>query len=498
MARTNKLGQSQIMIGAAESGNNAAQRQHDSRQNRRQNDLDRGEKARQFDESINQREQDRWNQQWQQRRSDRAQRDETRAQNQAGKRRTSNFGNEGQDPGYLAADDPNTPANQENKRRWEAEHAEKQRQFDVKTEATQSRQEQDQSQFETTTNMEAADKGLVDPRMQQMQAEMQRGQEQMGKPVESDQNKGFVKSPERKALEKQKGDTSAANAQTANTNAILRRRELERSYQQQDIKVNSAKTAAERKEATAKREAVDTQLRQPLEAVNVTLNKLRKGDQSNDLWEALKKDAVGVPDEVEIQKNIKAKQFGPALANFMNAKQAKIAVKYTAGTGNMPSGKTVLYSTEGMQRLVKNTPWAAQKLLTGVNAQLYKAMSQEDFISQVNKTAAEATIKGQDLSKLFDKSNVNADDARNRAEGGDSEPKYRYPTGPDGRPVKTITTSEADKRDEEADFSNQPYPTKKPYRAPRKEKKKIHPRLRDRDYKPDTGLSDRYGGAGSR
>jgi len=473
MARTDKLQQSQLMMSAADSGNAAAQRAHDSRQGRRQQDLNRAENARQFDAGVDQRNQDRWNQQWQAQRKAKDERAQKLSTDQANKQRGTNFGTEGRMEG-----DPRVTGNDQ----FDAQVEERRREFDQNAQLQRERAAQDQSQFDsneqlkreqmgqqqqqfdTQTQMQAADKGLVDPRMAQMQAEMNRGKEQMGQPIESDQNGGFVKSQQRQDQEKMQGETAQANAETARVNAVLRRRELERSYQQEDVKFNAAKTASERKEAEAKRDAVDKQLIQPLESNNATMNRLRKGDQANDLWQSLAADAKGVPDEQAIQQDIKNRTFGAALARFMNAKQSSLAIKYTAGTGNMPPGKTVDYSSAGMQLLVKNTTYARQKLLTGVNAQLFRAMTQEDFISTVNKTAAEQTVLGRDMASIVAQSGVNGQDIRNQAQGGDNtQQSHRMVTDPrTGKQIKTINPGYADERDKTADFSNKPYPGKAP------------------------------------
>ena len=164
---------------AAESG---ARIQH-NRQQIRERQADRGERARQFDKSASQRDQAQWDRQWQQRRADRAQRDADRAKNQAEKQRTTNFGTEGRDP------NPGPSAEDQ-------ALAERKRQFDIST-------QQQQQQFETSTDLKAASQGLTragggpetgardqervdqaleqnpgDPRLQQMQQEMQRGRQQ--------------------------------------------------------------------------------------------------------------------------------------------------------------------------------------------------------------------------------------------------------------------------------------------------------------------------------
>lgn len=457
---TRKLDQSQLELQAAESGNRAAQAAHDARQNRQQRNLDRAESGRQFDEGINQRELDRWNQQWQERRRARDQRASDLAERQAAKPRTTNFGTEGtldQQPGGAPTDDPS-----------------KREQFD-----------EQKRQFDTRTQMQAADKGLQqqtqlpggapvggdNPRLAALQAQNQaRGDEQMAQGLEQDtQGRGFVKSPSRIEQEKQAQELPRERALTARMNALERHRQNVQQYKLSTAKFYAATTAAAKKEAKAEMEKTNKALFQPIESTHGLIERLRSGKARGDDWAALREMVENDPragvHEATMQE-IEDNEFEENLGRFLNEKIGAQGVKYATETGVMPDGTKVPYYTTGMQLLTKNHVAARAHLSTGANAIiLKKRMGEEQFNRMVTELAGEFTMEGKDLAQVMRDAGLTSEDVKNSAQQdqgpammehrGEGEAAERGQITPAGAAAKGGT-----------DFTNQPYPTAKPPRQP--------------------------------
>lgn len=455
---TRKLDQSQLELQAAESGNRAAQAAHDARQNREQRNLDRAERAREFDEGINQRELDRWNQQWQERRRARDQRESDLAERQAGKQRTTNFGTEG-----IGPDQPGGRGYQEPGKKEDPRLAEQKRQFDVRTQ------------------MQAADKGLVggaqgipggnpgpdNPRLQALQqqnaAATARGDQQMAQGLEQNaQGKGFVKSAARVEQEKQAAELPRERALTARMSALERHRKNVADYKLATQKFYAANSAAARKEAKAEMEARNKQLFQPVKSTANLIERLRSEKAGGDDWAALREMVKNDPKagvHAETIQEIDDNEFGENLGRFLNEKVGAQGVKYATETGVMPDSNQVPYYTAGMQLLTKNTVAARKQLSTGANALiLRKRMGEEQFNRMVTELAGEFTMKGQDLEQVIRDAGLTDEDVKNSAQPPIPDPTHEQRPGPGGRvpPGGQITPEAALRR--EGKSVDQPLP----------------------------------------
>jgi hypothetical protein len=460
---TRKLDQSRIELQAAESGNRAAQIAHDSRQNREQRNLDRSERAREFDEGINQRELDRWNQQWQERRRSRDARDRERAANQAAKPRTTNFGTEGtlDQAGGAPTDDPS-----------------RREQFD-----------EQKRQFDTRTQMTAADKGLVqqtqlpggapvggdNPRLAALQAQNQaataRGEQQMAQGIEQDGKKGFVKSASRVEQEKQAADMPRERALTARMNALERVKQNVRQYKLATAKFYAATSSAQRKEAQAEMEKTNKFLFQPIESTVKLMDALRtdKGQLASE-WAALadmvaKDPKAGV--HADTMREIETKTYGENLGRWLNQKLGAQGVKYAKQTGIMPDGTKVPYYTQGMQLLTKNHTTAYEEFSTGANAILLKRkMGDAQFNRMITELAADFAMQGKDLEQVFRDAGLTDEDVKNSAQR-DEGPVLKEHRGTGQAAERGQITPAGAAAKGGTDFTNEPYPTAEPRKQAR-------------------------------
>jgi len=466
MVATPKLEQSRIELQAAESGNRAAQAAHDARQNRQQRNLDRSERAREFDEGINQRELDRWNQQWQERRRARDQRAGDLAERQDAKQRTSIFGTEGtlDQAGGAPTDDPSKRETFEEQKR----------------------------QFDTRTQMQAADKGLEqqtqlpggapvggdNPRLAALQAQNQaataRGDEQMAQGIEQDtQGQGFVKSASRIEQEKQASAMPRERALTARMAVIERARVNTRAYKLATAKFYAATTSAERKVASEEMDKRDKSLFQPIESTFGMLDRLRseKGNLDDD-WAALKDMVANDPKAGAHQATmdeIENNQFGENLGRWLNQKLGQQGMKYASQTGLMPDGKKVPYYTQGMQLLTKNHTTAVEELGAGANGIiLRKKMGLEQFNRMVTELAADMAMKGIDLEQVYRDAGLTDEDVKNTAQRDTSTKMMEHRGEGEVAERGQITPAGAAAKGGH-DFTKGPYPTaepKKEHRGP--------------------------------
>lgn len=466
---TRKLDQSQLELQAAESGNRAAQVAHDSRQNREQRNLDRAEQAREFDEGINQRELDRWNQQWQERRRARDQREGALAERQAGQQRTTNFGTEG-----IAPDQPGGRGYQE------------------PAPAADPRLEEQKRQFDIRTQMQAADKGLVqtgqlpggapaggdNPRLAALQAQNQEGQArgdaQMAQGLEQNaQGQGFVKSESRIEQEKQAAALPRERALTARMSALERHRNNVAQYKLATAKFYAATSAASRKEAKAEMDKRDTALFQPIESTAKLINLLRTEKAGGSDWAALREMVKNDPQagvHAETIAEIESNEFGENLGRFLNEKIGAQGVKYAFETGQMPDGTKVPYYTTGMQLLTKNHIAARNHLTTGANAIILKRqMGEERFNRMVTELAGDFTMQGKDLAQVLRDAGLTDEDVKNSAQQDQGPPMKEQRPGPGGEvpPGGQITPAGAAAKGG-TDFTDQPYPGKEPIPQQRK------------------------------
>lgn len=400
MARRDSQGDRNIR--AVESG---ARIQHD-RQSLRERAADRDERGRQFDVSANQRDQDRWNRQWNQRRADRAARDAERAKNQADKSRTTNFGSEGRD----LNPDPSM-----DKQRLD----ESKRQFDQS-------QAQSQGQFEDSQSLSAAKSGLQqaggpggnpqrdmdrvgqaleqnpnDPRLQKMMAEMQRGRQQGGQGLEQTGRRGYVPTPE--AMEKSNMDAGTArmNAQTSRANAAIRARELEHRVQQLQAEIDGGGTGS--KEAQAKIKAVLKVMQKNLDTSLQAQINFSKNEGTDKQWSEIQAEidkgtAGGIAGDVwqARQDEVSKREYGPALKSFLAERTMTDFVTFIAhAQGRFPEGVVPDISTQAYQKFIDNGEVAKQMLRTGLNASLYPVQETEQWKRLVNLIAAGLTLTGK-------------------------------------------------------------------------------------------------------
>ena len=458
---TRKLDQSQLELQAAESGNRAAQAAHDARQNREQRNLDRAERAREFDEQINQRELDRWNQQWQERRRARDQRASDLAERQAGKQRTTNFGTEG-----IGPDEPGGRGYQEPAPAGDPRLEEQKRQFDIRTQM----QAADKGLEQTGQGIPGGAPGPDNPRLQALQqqnaAATARGDQQMAQGLEQDpQGKGFVKSASRIEQEKQAQELPRERALTARMNALERHRQNVRQYKLATAKFYAPTTAAGKKEAKAEMEAKNKQLFQPIESTSKLIDRLRSEKAGGDDWAALREMVKNDPKagvHAETIQEIDDNEFGENLGRFLNEKIGAQGVKYAFETGQMPDGTKVPYYTAGMQLLTKNTVAARTQLSTGANALiLKKRLGEEQFNRLVTELAGEFTMKGQDLQQVMLDAGLTDEDVKNSAQRERPAPMMEHRgTGQAAERGQVTPAGAAAKGG--TDFTGQPYPGLEP------------------------------------
>lgn len=439
MAMGQRRQQSADAVAAAESGARVGQ----ARRNLAEN-------ARQFDESVNQQELDRWQRQWEDRRRSRlAERELDIREKAAGlspeKARTTNFG-----AGRTQWQMDQEAANQVTQRE---QFQEGQRQFDEQLDlkaAAEGLQRgggggamsagMDPTGREQAGVAAALQQNPNDPRLQQLMAEMQRGSEQMGMGVESAGGRKWVPTPEGM----QDREIKRTHAQAARMNAANRMIELQTKATALQAKLDGA-TGAQREEFEKDIQAVSKEIvngdpetrRWGLANMVNALNAMDKGKATKEQWARLAEEVGGVQavgGMAEIQREIATQQIGPAIRRFLNEGINKSIIEHMARVvGRMPAGFEANWdpSTAAARTFQANSESVAKSLKAGISAQLYPVTEQSQWARMVRQNAALWTLNGLGMSTGQPMGAGGAGQAP--APGGESMPRGTQPTGADPR-----------------------------------------------------------------
>lgn len=212
---------------------------------------------------------------------------------------------------------------------------------------------EDKRQYEDQKQIKLADKGLVeegagpgaappggaeDPRAQELQKEMERGKEQMSKPMEAaTQGKPrYVHSEERQAKEKSELETRQYNAETARANAYNAERRRVDAYNE-----------AQQKQDTEALKQVRQQMQAPMEADQKLRDDLGTGKLGPDdgRWKSLEEmiddPLTGQHPSQELVDEVRSKTNGPNLARFISNRQAMAGIRMAGDTGDLPDAKLI-------------------------------------------------------------------------------------------------------------------------------------------------------------
>ena len=471
MARTDKLRQSQLELQAGQSGESAKQRAHEGRTDSRHKRVNQDQNQ----QRIDLQQQAQWSRDWERTRADRAARDKTRADNQAAKPRTSNFGGEG----YLEG--------QERKPSGDPRLDEQARQFDERLaqqdEQFQQSQQQQGEQFQTQTDLSAAKAGLeqANPRLQAMQAEMRRGEEQMSQGIEQKGRRGFVPTAEARAAGQRKAGLEEREIRAKEMNAAANYQRSVTAYSKLQAEEKAAKTGATRTQIAAKRAKIEESLAQPLKSGNGRMNRIMKGEATEADKQTLKSMIQDVPPVGNARATVEAINAGnledPNVIRFLGEKLAADAIQYVYATGKLPDGKLVDMSSAGMQEFSRRAIEARQLLLPNTVAGQMLTDQQvnqvkrgyDDHLEMVHKLAALLVMKKQQAGEAMPNPALQP--------GQDPTHEQRRATDAGGQPVGPaspaeragqINPAEAGRRAEEAGGTAAPATGKKPYREPRR------------------------------
>jgi hypothetical protein len=320
MAATRKLDQSQLMIQADAQGNQAVQQAHDSKQRNTQITAERDEGARQFDEQVEQQELDRWQRQWEDKRA-----------NEFREKQLAEGARQFDDQQALTAADRGL----------------------VPTGGGESQQRIGQQPAMGTT-------GGNNPRMQAMMAEMNRGAEQGRQGLEIDtQGRGYVKSQGRLEGEAAAQQTAMSDAQTRLINEQASYQRTVNSYQMAEMRMLAADTAAAKAEQEAALKELSTELMQPVKSTVGMLDRMNTpGKSSEGDWQTIVSELTppkGQPLPEQLKTLLTEAQGGvwtPGLQRFYQQKATAQAVKFIYGTGKLPEGDMVDFSSPGMREFV--------------------------------------------------------------------------------------------------------------------------------------------------
>lgn len=436
MPRTDKLRQSQLELQAGQSGESAKQRSYETELNERSRRVTQDQNQQRIDLQA----QDQWSRQKRQSDADRAERDRIRAANQAQKPQTTMFGGEG----YLAG--------QERKPSGDPRLDEQARQFDERLAQQQSQFEASQQQrgeeFQTSTDLTAARAGLeqADPRMQAMQAEMQRGEQQMSQGIEQTGKRGFVSTAEAQKEASQKAGLNERKTQAAELNAAANWQRAATAYSKLQAEEKSTKSGVTRTQIRAKQAKVLESLSQPLKSGNARMNRIMKGEATEfdaQTIRAMSADLQPIGNARATYEAIKEGNFeDPNVIRFLGEKLAIDAVDYILATGQLPDGKLVDMSSAGMQafsraaidarqRLMPNT--VAGQLLTDEQVTKVK-LGYSDHLEMVHKLAALMVKKRQQLGGGMPNAALLA--------GQEPQHEQRRATDAGGQPVGPLTPHE--------------------------------------------------------
>jgi hypothetical protein len=355
----------------------------------------RTESARQFDESVNQRELDRAQHVMERQRSERLARDDARRQ--------QNFAPE-------QTEDPAVALKRE--------------QLDLQRQQLA----QQGQQFQQSTELEAAKSGLMraggqpgtagrdmagidaalqqnpdDPRLQRLRQEMQQGREQMGMGIEST-GRSYVPTPEAMQAGTQTRETARMNAQAARDNATIRMRENSRALQGLQAQIDGGSTDPQVR-AMFKQHLKE--IRKPLDSKINAQVAMSKGKATDKQWGELQslldedvQNGIAGDAHKELQAEVSAREYGPRVKTFLAEQTMDDFVKFVNyAQGHYPEGVIPDQSTEVWQTFSRNSRIAGQLLRSNLNAQFYPIQGSETWKRMVNMHAAFLTRTGKNADK---------------------------------------------------------------------------------------------------
>jgi len=260
---------------------------------------------------------------------------------------------------------------------------------------------EDRRQYEEQKQIGLADKGLVedqggapgatppgaaqDPRQQALQQEMERGKEQMAKPLESatDGKPRFVKSDERQAKEKTEQDIRQKNAETAASNAFNARERLNQQYKDSQYKQDAESLKQLR-----------TQIQAPMKADQKLRDDIGTGKMGPDdgrwkqLEEMIDDPLTGQHPSQELVDEVKSHTNGPNLARFLSSRQAAAGIKMALDTGDLPDSDLIDTTNPMWQQFFGATKQAEAFLGGSAIGQFVDIKSMQHKQRLVNQAAA--------------------------------------------------------------------------------------------------------------
>lgn len=235
--------------------------------------------------------------------------------------------------------------------------------------------------------MEMADKGLQaqgTSRVDQLRQEMERGrrQTQMNQPLEvSSANRSTIaKTPERAANDQAKSAATELDARARFNNSV-------RLLQQ--ARATGDKDAAKEAGHNAQ---------QYIESASRLLNNFKSAKATDADWDDVKRLSTMMGDahpDPALQQEIDSKTFGPRMNDFLRANVDQWALKYIAGTGDMPDGHLVDLASPMMSHLTMTASKVqaylkqADQMTGGAFSQGLKIGSEAEKNRMVRKLAAE-------------------------------------------------------------------------------------------------------------
>jgi hypothetical protein len=398
MPATRKLDQSRLELQASATGEQATQRAQESRTRNIQQSRNREEQGRQFDESTSQRELDRWQRQWEEKRANdlrQQQLDEqTRQFDVSAGQRDRQLGQRDEEIGISAAD-----------KGLERKGGAAQ----VQAPPTGGDQSRIGGQPELGTQ------GGVDPRMQAMQAEMARGNArgsaQMSQPIEQDtQGRGYVKTVGRQKAEAEAQGVARTKAASTAYAAITSRRRL--GFEM--MKAQAAMDASDTKQARIDVAAAMKRAEGPLEDFTGLLDRLEKsvdilnkpsrGLKQND-WNIVRKlfgKTEPVGNAKAVKEAIDSERVNPRLMSWLSEKQTHMVVQFVGeGTGVLPDSKYIDTLSEGWK--VFNDQIQLAKMQYGIDiggpGGLMTTRTRFRQKRMAQKMAAKAILTGQMMTE---------------------------------------------------------------------------------------------------
>lgn len=195
--------------------------------------------------------------------------------------------------------------------------------------------------------------GGEQPQDPEAQASAARFKAQADRPLEvaGPDTRTIAPTEARKAETASKLTTNRLNSQANYLNAV-------RSFQETKLKGKNGDPEAMKRELQ--------NLQQPIKEAARLFDAGKKGELSDSQWDDFKALAGDAPDPA-LQQEIAAKQFGPAMGRFLQARVSQSAIQFMAVTGDMPDGDLVDFAAPAMQQFTQNAG-QIQAYLRGADA----------------------------------------------------------------------------------------------------------------------------------